>query len=264
MHLGHANLVRQGPIEEGLEQAEIALSLYRAIDDHEGMAHALVRLTNLHFLNADRAKARVSAEQALEHARLAGDETLIGFALGRLALGQDDLRAARAFLDEGVAIMRAAGANPRAAMCVSGVAFEALQREVYDVAIELMHDAMPDARAGGNRYLTMMLEGNLGLAALLTGAKDEAREAFLAELEWGRQEGLTVFIYEGLLGLGALSADDELAATLHGAAHAHLDSPIRAVERPIYDRIEDRFYAPGPRALRGLGARVGAGRRTDR
>ena len=90
----------------------------------------------------------------------------------------------------------------------------------------------------------MMFEGNLGLAALLTGASDEARDAFLTELEWGRRQGLTVFVYEALLGLGALAADDELTATLWGAANAHLDSPIRAIERPVYDRIEERFYAP--------------------
>ena len=161
--------------------------------------------------------------------------------------------------------MRAAGANPRAAMCVSGVAFEALQREAYDVAIELMHDAMPDAREGGNRYLTMMLEGNLGLAALLTGAKDEARDAFLAELEWGRQEGLTVFVYEGLLGLGALDAPTTSSRrSLHGAAHAHLDAPIRAVERPIYDRIEARFYAPVRARFADWERASARGARTDR
>jgi hypothetical protein len=147
-------------------------------------------------------------------------------------------------LEEGVAIMRAAGATPRAAMCMSNVAFEAITREDYALANELMNAALPDAGASGNRYLEMMLRGNLGLVALLTGVADRARAAFRLELDWGRAEGLSVFVHEGLLGLGALTADDTLAATLHGAAHAHLDSPIRAIERPIYDRVEQRFFAP--------------------
>lgn len=56
-----------------------------------------------------------------------------------------------------------------------------------------------------------------------------------------------MFVFEGLLGFGALAAvngRDELAATLRAAGHAHNVAPIRAVERVVYDRIEARFFAP--------------------
>jgi hypothetical protein len=135
----------------------------------------------------------------------------------------------------------------RAAICLAGFAFEALNREAYELAAPLMRDALPDALATDNRYLALMIEGNTGLLALLTGDLDEARDRFAAELRAGREEALTVFVFEGLLGFGALAAlngRDELAAILRAAGEAHNVAPIRAVERVVFDRIEDRFYGP--------------------
>jgi hypothetical protein len=70
----------------------------------------------------------------------------------------------------------------------------------------------------------MILRGNTGLAALLTGDTDAARDAFREELELCRQLITLPIASEGLLGLGAVAVvDGDLghAARLRGAAAAH-------------------------------------------
>ena len=69
----------------------------------------------------------------------------------------------------------------------------------------------------------MILRGDIGLAALLTGDTDAARDAFREELELCRHSALAS---EGLLGLAAVAVvdgDGDLshAARLRGAAAAH-------------------------------------------
>ena len=68
-----------------------------------------------------------------------------------------------------------------------------------------------------NPFLWMLLQGNSGLAALLTGDTDAARQAFREELTLCRELGFLPFASEGLAGLAAVSTvrgDDDRAARL--------------------------------------------------
>ena len=70
----------------------------------------------------------------------------------------------------------------------------------------------------------MILQGNLGLAALLTGDTDAARDAFRQELALCRELVARPIAWEGLRGLAAVAAvggDAKRAALLVGAAAAH-------------------------------------------
>jgi hypothetical protein len=70
----------------------------------------------------------------------------------------------------------------------------------------------------------MILRGNTGLVALLTGDTDTARVAFREELKLCRQHVALPIASEGLLGLAAVAvAHGKLrhAAQLRGAAAAH-------------------------------------------
>ena len=88
----------------------------------------------------------------------------------------------------------------------------------------------------------MILCGNTGLAALLTGDTDAARAAFREELELCRQLIELPIASEGLLGLAAVAVvDGDLshAARLRGAAAAHGYGQQDDVEA----RLEAAFFA---------------------
>jgi hypothetical protein len=89
----------------------------------------------------------------------------------------------------------------------------------------------------------MFIQGNLGLAALLTGDTDAARDAFREELALCRELVVRPFATEGLLGLAGVAAvrgDIERAARLVGAAAA-----LRLVpEDPVDARLHAAFFEP--------------------
>ena len=66
----------------------------------------------------------------------------------------------------------------------------------------------------------MLLRGNFGLAALLTGDTDDARRAFREKLALCRQLVVLPFAFEGLIGLAAV-------ATVRGNLDRARDSPAR-------------------------------------
>ena len=90
----------------------------------------------------------------------------------------------------------------------------------------------------------MTNSGNLGLAALLTGALDTAAPAFRHELALSRETAARPQAFEGLRGLAALAAvtgDDTRAARLLGAAEAHRsDVPAD----PVESELERTFFQP--------------------
>jgi hypothetical protein len=88
-----------------------ALLLYRAVRDDAGMAAALCELASVTVVvSGDRAKAREYARASARHARIAGDDVLIGRALSWLApLLEGDERGAA--LDEAANLLSHAGDN---------------------------------------------------------------------------------------------------------------------------------------------------------
>ena len=96
------------------------------------MAQAFLRLSNSHSMNADYATATTCAEQAVEHARAAGDEALTGFALTHVATSTRDVERALPPLEAGVAALRRAGAIARIAGSLSTVAFYAIQQGEHE------------------------------------------------------------------------------------------------------------------------------------
>jgi hypothetical protein len=110
------------------------------------------------------------------------------------------------------------------------------------------------------------VHGNVGLAAVLSGRQEAARDAFREELLIARAHGFGVFYFEGLLGVAALAAadgDDRRAIVLDAAAWALNERPVYPSEAPIYDRLEQRFLGPARERLGAeeAGAAAAAGRR---
>ena len=97
------------------------------------------------------------------------------------------------------------------------------------------------ARAPG---LSMLLQGNLGLATLLTGEQERADEAFRNQMDWCRKLVARPFACEGLAGLArvALSRHGlKRAARLAGASEAHRYGQQR---NPIDERLDAMFFTP--------------------
>ena len=90
----------------------------------------------------------------------------------------------------------------------------------------------------------MVLHGNFGLAALLTGDTDTAREAFRDELRLCRELVVLPVAAEGLLGLAAIAAardDPDRAARLVGAAAAHA---YGSQQHDLKARLDAAFLDP--------------------
>ena len=101
---------------------------------------------------------------------------------------------------------------------------------------------MPIARRLDDPSMWMLLNGNLGLAALLTGDTEVARHAFREELRLCRELVDRHFISEGLRGLAAVAAvrgDLRRAAELVGASSAHrYGQPFDVLEA----RLDTAFF----------------------
>ena len=103
-------------------------------------------------------------------------------------------------------------------------AYDALTMGGDRDAREFADRAAPIVRDLDNPGTLMVLCGNTGLAALLTGDTEAARDAFREELELCRQLIALPIASEGLLGLAAVAVVDgdlSQAARLRGAAAAH-------------------------------------------
>ena len=227
-----------------IEHATAALELYRELGDHAGCSRCLVRLASEHNINANPEAAIALAGEAVEEARKASDLALIGHTLTRLAGCTEDIEDALALLEEGVADLRRAGATGQISGGISLVAFRALYAERYDDADRLLTEAMSAAGASQTPHTLALVHGNRGLARLLAGRAEAARDDFAAQLRAARAESLSLFYFESFLGLAAVAAhrgDDELAATLDAAAWAYNERPVVALEQPVYDRVGERY-----------------------
>jgi hypothetical protein len=124
----------------------------------------------------------------------------------------------------------------------AAAAYGALQMASDRDAKEYVARARPTTRRLNDPFLWMLLHGNSGLAALLTGDTDAARQAFREELTLCRDLVFLPFAFEGLTGLAAVSAvhrDDDRAARLVGAAAEHRYGQPRD---PVDARLDATFF----------------------
>jgi hypothetical protein len=130
------------------------------------------------------------------------------------------------------------------AQMLASAAYGALCMKSDPDAKELVERAMPIARRLEHPSIWMLLHGNAGLAALLTGDTDAAHEAFRDELRLCRETVELPFASEGLIGLAAVAAvrgDADRAARLASASDAHrYGQTYDAIEA----RLDTTFFQP--------------------
>jgi tetratricopeptide (TPR) repeat protein len=231
--------------EVAIDRLREALELYRQADDHAGISETLRRLADAVGVYAeDAAGDRHYAQEACRHARLAGDDRLLGSALGVLAAVSGRQR--RELLEQAAELLIPLGAFREVAGAYSTAAYVALSEDHIDEATSLLDTALQAASRIDDPWETMIVLGNVGLARLFAGDAEHAREAFERELRLAIEHRFLKGADEAVAGLAAVAAAngrDEVAARLRGAALA-LGYPPATFDKRIDDRLDRMYIGP--------------------
>ena len=250
--LHHANqLGFYGFRSEGaaaIDGLQAALTLYRQANDHAGISETLSSLAvTVGVVNDDQAGERAHALEACRHARIAGDDRLLGRALGRLAAVAGNERGA--ILEQAAELLTPLGDYREVVGAYSSAAYVALSEDHIAEATSLLDTALQAVGRIEDPQETAIVLSNLGLARLFSGELEQARDAFERALRLCAQHAFRENADEGLAGLAAVAAAqgrDETAARLQGAAHA-LGYPPATFDKRIDDRLERDYVAAARR-----------------
>jgi hypothetical protein len=169
--------------------------------------------------------AEALADEALQCAMTATDDWATAMAAMAKALAASTITELRERVERAASLLDDVGNACRLADLLAFAAYQALRLGSDRDAKEFVQRAIPIARGLDYPSMWMMVRGNLGLAALLTGDTDVADHAFREELRLCRELVVLPFACEGLLGLAAVAAVNgnvDRAARLAGAAAAHV------------------------------------------
>jgi hypothetical protein len=188
--------------------------------------------------------AETFANEALQCARVAGDDWWLGMAANASALAARDTAELRERVDRAASLLAKAGNAYHRAELLAGVIYMALAQGNDRDATEFVRRAIPLAERLDVPFLWLLVRGNSALAALLTGDIDTARHGFREELRLSRALVDLFCAHEGLLGLAAVAAvvdDAHRAALLFGAAAAH---PYGQPNDLVHARVNETFLYP--------------------
>jgi len=238
--------------------ATTALALYRAADDHAGIADAHCLLSTLigvqEWHSGEPDAARRHAQEACHHARIVGDKRILGKALATLANVPGYVRAS--ILEEAGELLAQAGNDRELSRTYSNAAWQAIVEDRVPDAISLGEVSLRAAERTDHWYGTVIVLSIIGLANLFSGDIPQARAAFERSIRLCAEH--TVKRHgEHLAGMAAVAADqgrDQTAARLLGASRA-IAGPLMPDDEEIYDRLERDYFAPararyGPAAWR--------------
>jgi class 3 adenylate cyclase len=228
--------------KHGKAEAVDALDLSRQAEDPAGIAEALVFLGYFEAAESfPQRRRRELAEEALASAQEAQDDRLVANALTERALAQpfSQVTAATA---EAEAALRRLGASRTLASFYNSAAYNAIKEGDPEGARPLLERAIPITRELGDPILLILLRGNMGLEALLSGDLDRARVAFADQLRLCREHVIPHLAAEGLSGIAVVAAcqgNPERAARVLGAATAI--TPVGDAD--VSQQLERRFFA---------------------
>jgi predicted ATPase len=241
------------PLGRGVEQPAIlaeAETTARGLADPLVLSHALQVRASYESGSAGLDLADTLANEALDLATAAGDDWEIAMATYARAISAPEITGLRARVEHAAALLDDVGNVYHLADLLSAATYAALCMGGDRDAKDYVARATPTTRGLDNPFLWMLLQGNSGLAALLTGDTDAARQAFREELTLCRDLVFLPFASEGLAGLAAVSTvhgDDDRAARLLGAAAQHRYGQPKD---PVDARLDATFFEPA-RTRRG-------------
>jgi predicted ATPase/class 3 adenylate cyclase len=224
-----------------------AQAVARAVGDPLLLAKVLNGCSAMWSVAGRSDAADAIADEALRCATAADDEWEIAQAWTGKASAVSDLSELRERVDRAAALLKDVGNVVRLGQLFCDAAYGALAMGGDRDARELADRAAPIVRDLDNPGTWMILRGNTGLAALLTGDTDAARDAFREELAICRELVALPIASEGLLGLAAVAVvhgDLNQAARLRGAAAAH---GYGQQQDAIEARLDAAFFATARR-----------------
>jgi predicted ATPase/DNA-binding SARP family transcriptional activator len=248
-HYHHAEqLELRNHLEPAIDEFRAALSLFREAGDHAGMSQSIRALGVVQGLAHDDSDSnRRCAQEACRHARLAGDDGLLGQALGTLAAVSGEQRLA--ILRQAAELLTRVGNYRQLANAYTTAAYVAISEDRLREAADLLEVALDASARSNDPWLTMANHGNIGLVHLFIGEVRQAHAAFSRALAIALQHGFHYTVGEGLAGMAAVAAAErryEVAAQLRGAAHA-CGYPLANFDKRIDDRLERDYLAPARR-----------------
>jgi len=204
---------------------------------------------------------RALVEEALPHARTAGDDGLIADALAARTLSFPIVDMG-AEIAETAAVYRKVGDIHGLAGLYCNVGFTAIGQGSYERAAEYLDEALPLAKRTGEPLRVIICFGNLGLVALFMSDLERAAAHFREELRLCVEFGVAWVAADGIGGLAAVAAcrrEAERAARLLGAAESMANVLVDVVgvrlERELFSPARERMgetlwdaaYADGAR-----------------
>jgi predicted ATPase len=230
------------PLGRVAEQAAVvaqAETLARELGDPVILSQALRTHADYESGRGRLDVAAALADEALHWASAGGDKWEVARASRAAARAAWTTSGLGARVDRAAALLNEAGNIFDLGYLLTSAAYVALCAGCDRDARDFVERALPVVRELEHPSMWMNLQGNLGLAALLTGDSDTARDAFRQELVLSRQLVVPLITSEALLGLAALDAmrgDTRRAARLVGAASAR--APAQR-----YDQSQDLVNA---------------------
>jgi predicted ATPase/class 3 adenylate cyclase len=216
----HSNL---GDDVKCLDEAAIAVRLFRQAGDRHGLARALSQVAFRYAAQARFEKAKPLAEEALQLARDSGDRRLLADVLRRSARSFADEGASRvrALFGESVSLFRAHGRDDETALALDWWAKWELENGNYRDAATRFLEAL-ELRGGG--AMTMFRANDIASCYLALGERSRA-EAFAREsLALAAKVKHPILTPLGVAYLGAVASERNAAkaARLLGYAHDRL------------------------------------------
>jgi predicted ATPase/DNA-binding SARP family transcriptional activator len=235
-----------GRVAEGPAILAEAQAVARALGDPLLLAKVL-RGCSVWWSMAGRSDAAgAAADEALRHATAAGDKWEIAEAWRCKARAVSDLPELHERVVRAALLLEDAGNVVRLGQVFGDAVYSAIAmggdreaKEYADRAALIMRDL-----DNPGIWMFRTVSGITGLASLLTGDTDAARDAFREELELCRRLIALPIASEGLLGLAAVAVvDGDLghAARLRGAATAHGHGQQKD---DVEARLKATFFAP--------------------
>ncbi|HUA06524.1 MAG TPA: BTAD domain-containing putative transcriptional regulator [Solirubrobacteraceae bacterium] len=239
--------------QAALDEARIALELFREARDDAGIASAHLVLVGQTLRLGQHAEARANAEAAYSHAQVAGSDRLLGVALARLAkLRVPD--ATPGIFERAAKLLTDTGDYRGLVSLYSNSGWVAIVEDRPADAIDYLDLAVAAAdKLGAGAFSMLIPLSNMGLAQLLLGNPAEAKTAFVKALTLCTNEAFRWGGAESLAGLAAvLVVEDrpEPGAQLLGAARAAGYPGPDPDDEQMLKRLERNYFDAG-RALLG-------------
>jgi predicted ATPase/class 3 adenylate cyclase len=236
---------RQSDYAATVELAEESLSIYREVDDKQGIASVLIKLSNAATEAGDYVTASGFLEEALTIWQELDDKHGTARALislGWAALRPGDYQLANERLEAALAISRELEDTRSIGFELSGLGEVALRQGDYGRAATLLEESLELRRQLGSKWGVGVSLGTLGWVAIREGDWNRA-VARLGESLEVRQEigdkGGSAWCIERLAEVAQAQANPEKAVRLLSAAAAlriSIGSVIDPVDQPEYQQ----------------------------